>query len=84
MLTTDVFDTDTIVSVSRNFLVLPQSCEIMRTVVFIAKQRRYPVQLLPMTIIKASIMLLIVRLAIKAVMNFKIRKKQKTTTTTLT
>ena len=37
LLTTDVLDTDTTVAASRNFLVLPQACEIMRTVVFIAK-----------------------------------------------
>ena len=67
LLTTEVFDAESIVAASRNVLVLPQACVIMRTVCFILKQRRYSLHLLPKTIVKASILLLIVRFLIKAI-----------------
>ena len=66
LLTTDVLDEETIVAASRNFLVLPQACVIMRTVIFILKQRRYPVHYLPKTMFKASLLLLVLRIVIKA------------------
>jgi hypothetical protein len=75
LLTTEVFDAESILSASRNFLVLPQACLILRTVVFIFRQRRYPTQRLPKTIIKLAVLLLAVRFIIKALIQIMIRRK---------
>ena len=70
LLTTEVFDTETIVSFSRNFFVLPQICLILRTLSYITNQKHIPIAKVPYKAIQIGFILMVIRMGIKGLFKF--------------
>ena len=70
LLTTEVFDTETIVSFSRNFFVLPQICLILRTLSYIASLRHMPIAKVPYKAVQVGLILIVIRMGIKMLFKF--------------
>jgi hypothetical protein len=75
LLTSDLVDGESAISMSRNFSVLPQLCVILRTVAFICVQKRYTSLTLWYMLALTGLWLAVVRIVMKSFIEWKIRGK---------